>query len=665
MSTENLGSLSAEELRLKGNEAFKEKLFHNAIGFYSESLAKNLDPIVLSNRSQSFLKIGYYEAAMSDASESIKLNPTPKAYYRRATAMHHLGFHSKAREDLRIVVKMEPKNREAVDFLDKILITHDRPIIPLRLLEKKPYVQSKKPMKQIPIEDLMSGLDINDTGSSLSPVDSGVSSTTETFFNQLEEEPLPLPAQNSMDLVVALSTLKFHPKKLVEYFLTLDLSNFDSIFSAGVEPDFLETLLSGVLDAPKTKDFLEKLLKLATCNSFGTSLMFTPEELKNDLKTYLSQITECDSLAKRVSEVKMYNGIGLSTARGSGTNGYVQANLSSLLFSKQKIDYNAEADMEKNEAELNKGPNKDLLLHEYKRRIEIKCAEFEDLMEEKGFSEKEILDKVNEYRKLLFAEFEAGKMQLEHELDDRNSHSRAHLAQVGRDRFRNALKIDEKYKPGSSFEQMKKPGEEAKTENKEEAEKEEKEAAEKKAKIDRLMEEIKKEEEKAKLKAKKKKKSKKSKKHSDSSSSSKCRCRFLSKLNQKVFGKNPLVKKSAKIVEKTVRKMNVEVIEKKMMNDAKEDGKEKKTMNDVKEDGKEKAETKDVKNGERTRKMTGKKEGTRKMTGKEEETRKMTGKEEEMRKMTGMPLKEEEIWIGKIEEERRKKKSVVGGIMNT
>ena len=215
----------------------------------------------------------------------------------------------------------------------------------------------------------------------------------------------------------------------------------------------------------------------------------------------------------------MYNGIGLPTARGSGTNGYVQANLSSLLFSKQKIEYNAEADMEKNEAEINKGPNKDLLLHEYKRRIEIKCAEFEDLMEEKGFSQDEILNKVNEYRKLLFAEFEAGKMQLEHELDDRNSHSRAHLAQVGRDRFRNALKIDEKYKPGSSFEQMKKPGE-AKTENSEEQEKEEKEAAEKIEKINKLMKEIKKEEEKAKLKAKKKKKSKKSRKDSSSSSSS-------------------------------------------------------------------------------------------------------------------------------------------------
>lgn len=34
----------------------------------------------------------------------------------------------------------------------------------------------------------------------------------------------------------------------------------------------------------------------------------------------------------------MYNGIGLQTARGTGTNGFVQANLSSLSFSKVIFD---------------------------------------------------------------------------------------------------------------------------------------------------------------------------------------------------------------------------------------------------------------------------------------------------------------------------------------
>uniref|UniRef100_A0A914DVX0 CWF21 domain-containing protein n=1 Tax=Acrobeloides nanus TaxID=290746 RepID=A0A914DVX0_9BILA len=198
----------------------------------------------------------------------------------------------------------------------------------------------------------------------------------------------------------------------------------------------------------------------------------------------------------------MYNGIGLQTARGSGTNGYVQANLSNLLFSKNKVQYNTEADIAKAEAEVNRKPNVELLDHEYKRRIEIRCAEFEDLMEDKGFSPEEITAKVDEYRKLLLSEYEAGKMDLDHELDTRNTHSRAKVAKDGRDRFRKAFGIDEKFVDGSSLEKIKKRGEVTVEPPKE---KEDELDAEK---IKHLMEKIKKE------------KSRKRKESSSSSSSS-------------------------------------------------------------------------------------------------------------------------------------------------
>ena len=47
----------------------------------------------------------------------------------------------------------------------------------------------------------------------------------------------------------------------------------------------------------------------------------------------------------------MYNGIGLSTVRGSGTSGYVQRNLSHVPATKErkKIDYKTEADLQKEE----------------------------------------------------------------------------------------------------------------------------------------------------------------------------------------------------------------------------------------------------------------------------------------------------------------------------
>lgn len=76
----------------------------------------------------------------------------------------------------------------------------------------------------------------------------------------------------------------------------------------------------------------------------------------------------------------MYNGIGLQTARGSGTNGYVQKNLSLLNVNKNHKSYE-EVDREAAlyEQRLTRAPNKALLAHEKKRKIEIKCIELADL----------------------------------------------------------------------------------------------------------------------------------------------------------------------------------------------------------------------------------------------------------------------------------------------
>ena len=41
----------------------------------------------------------------------------------------------------------------------------------------------------------------------------------------------------------------------------------------------------------------------------------------------------------------MYNGIGLTTQRGSGTNGYVQRNLSFVQQKKDRINYKTEEEI--------------------------------------------------------------------------------------------------------------------------------------------------------------------------------------------------------------------------------------------------------------------------------------------------------------------------------
>ena len=81
----------------------------------------------------------------------------------------------------------------------------------------------------------------------------------------------------------------------------------------------------------------------------------------------------------------MYNGIGLQTARGSGTNGYVQTNKAFIRKHRDRVDYKSEEEIKKHEAQMIKQPNREILDHERKRKVELKCMEMEELMEEQGY----------------------------------------------------------------------------------------------------------------------------------------------------------------------------------------------------------------------------------------------------------------------------------------
>ena len=47
----------------------------------------------------------------------------------------------------------------------------------------------------------------------------------------------------------------------------------------------------------------------------------------------------------------------------------------------RRIEYNAEDDIKRAEAAINRKPNEELLDHQRKRVIELKCVDFENLME--------------------------------------------------------------------------------------------------------------------------------------------------------------------------------------------------------------------------------------------------------------------------------------------
>uniref|UniRef100_A0A0N4ZA38 Cwf21 domain-containing protein n=1 Tax=Parastrongyloides trichosuri TaxID=131310 RepID=A0A0N4ZA38_PARTI len=216
----------------------------------------------------------------------------------------------------------------------------------------------------------------------------------------------------------------------------------------------------------------------------------------------------------------MYNGIGLQTARGSGTSGHIQTNIAGTKFVRKAKDVNLERDIEKAEYELKKGPNLELLEHERKRQVEIKCLKLEDKLEEEGVAEEEIKKQVNELRNELLEELKNGKLEVDDNLSIKNTHTRQKVLKESRARMRKALKIDESFVDGSCLKEMKKKADES-----EEEEVIEKVAKEKldKASLKKLAKDILKAEKESRKKDKRRSRSNeksRKRKHSSSSSSS-------------------------------------------------------------------------------------------------------------------------------------------------
>ncbi|KAH7851598.1 hypothetical protein Vadar_013974 [Vaccinium darrowii] len=107
----------------------------------------------------------------------------------------------------------------------------------------------------------------------------------------------------------------------------------------------------------------------------------------------------------------MYNGIGLRTPRGSGTNGYMQGNKFFVRPKSGKVVDNKGFVEGQGTAGVSKKPNKEILDHDRKRQIELKLVVLEDKLVDQGYTDAEIAEKLVEARRNLEAlasEEEAG-----------------------------------------------------------------------------------------------------------------------------------------------------------------------------------------------------------------------------------------------------------------
>lgn len=144
----------------------------------------------------------------------------------------------------------------------------------------------------------------------------------------------------------------------------------------------------------------------------------------------------------------MYNGIGLRTPRGSGTNGYVSRNLS---FVKQQNYVNG-SNRKPTDASLAKPvakkPSRSVLLHNERRQVEIELLALRDELEERCVDLEEIEKIIKQERSKRYADIEAKldkdlKMEKEKEME----------------KVTDAFGISRDYKEGDAFKFPVKPHE--------------------------------------------------------------------------------------------------------------------------------------------------------------------------------------------------------------
>lgn len=153
----------------------------------------------------------------------------------------------------------------------------------------------------------------------------------------------------------------------------------------------------------------------------------------------------------------MYNGIGLATVRGSGTNGYVTKNMA-FVSASRAAERKDRTEGFKRDIPQPKQPDQDIIEHNRKRDVEVKVLRLRESLEDKGVDEAEIEAKTAELRKSLLHKLPAPAAKrpkaANEEAEARGSmetHARAAAKETETKALKSALGIDPGYVAGSAF----------------------------------------------------------------------------------------------------------------------------------------------------------------------------------------------------------------------
>ncbi|KAK4051211.1 ATPase [Microbotryomycetes sp. JL201] len=182
----------------------------------------------------------------------------------------------------------------------------------------------------------------------------------------------------------------------------------------------------------------------------GSSSIFTGDEEVFAFARALSRLNE-------MSGVQWNNGIGLSTPRGSGTNGYIQTNRSHLRSRDPRPSATSSLSSGPGSA-FSRAPDKDILEHERRRRVEVKCLELQVSLEDDGVDQEEIEVQVDALRQKLLKESAAAAAAAlttttgeRGQIKMHDRHALAQAKEIENEKMRRALKISKDHQEGLAF----------------------------------------------------------------------------------------------------------------------------------------------------------------------------------------------------------------------
>ncbi|KAF8165008.1 hypothetical protein B0H34DRAFT_649610, partial [Crassisporium funariophilum] len=146
----------------------------------------------------------------------------------------------------------------------------------------------------------------------------------------------------------------------------------------------------------------------------------------------------------------MYNGIGLTTPRGSGTSGYVVRNLSTLRSHDKNYDRAAAWDAV---PPKHREPDQAILEHEKKRKVEIACLELQLELEDKEIDEEIIEKQVEDLRQKLNANL--ANLTLPRTSKPSDTHGMAAAKKTELSKMARALGTRSDYQEGDAFDREK------------------------------------------------------------------------------------------------------------------------------------------------------------------------------------------------------------------